>query len=178
MIMYALTMIYSILQQNNCYIYSFQHTTTVNEVCIDDNGDYIASCSDDGRVRNSCFNILHSGSCANRILNLDDECLQHQQLALSLVYRLFKNMAKNLWKSATTWHLNSKQKTHVVAGNTLIYSCFVQHTYIFLFCTTHLYLLVLYNTHIFLFCSKTATYNFSRMHRKLSIFIGTVCVSR
>ena len=27
-----------------------QHTTTVNQISIDDNGDYLASCSDDGRV--------------------------------------------------------------------------------------------------------------------------------
>ena len=34
-------------------MYLFQHTTTVNQICIDDNGDYIASCSDDGRVGNN-----------------------------------------------------------------------------------------------------------------------------
>ena len=30
----------------------FQHTTTVNQISIDDHGDFIASCSDDGRVGN------------------------------------------------------------------------------------------------------------------------------
>ena len=29
---------------------SLQHTTMVNQISIDDTGDYIASCSDDGRV--------------------------------------------------------------------------------------------------------------------------------
>lgn len=38
------TVIYNV--NNLC----FQHTTTVNQISIDENGDYLASCSDDGRV--------------------------------------------------------------------------------------------------------------------------------
>ena len=29
---------------------NFQHLTTINQISIDDNGDYMASCSDDGKV--------------------------------------------------------------------------------------------------------------------------------
>ena len=36
----------------------FQHTTAVNQISIDQNGDYIASCSDDGRV--GANEIYHS----------------------------------------------------------------------------------------------------------------------
>ena len=28
----------------------FQHTTAINQISIDQSGDYVASCSDDGRV--------------------------------------------------------------------------------------------------------------------------------
>ena len=29
-----------------------QHTTAINQISIDQSGDYVASCSDDGRVSN------------------------------------------------------------------------------------------------------------------------------
>jgi len=37
-------MLYKIYKQ------CLQHSTTVNQLSVDDNGDYIASCSDDGKV--------------------------------------------------------------------------------------------------------------------------------
>ncbi|ELU13950.1 hypothetical protein CAPTEDRAFT_174173 [Capitella teleta] len=43
------------------------HTTTVNQISIDDNGDYIASCSDDGRV---VINGLYSTD-NNQAINFD-----------------------------------------------------------------------------------------------------------
>ena len=43
---------------------TFQHTTTVNQISIDDNGDYLASCSDDGRVSCAAFSFFSSVTVA------------------------------------------------------------------------------------------------------------------
>ncbi|XP_045167945.2 vacuolar protein sorting-associated protein 41 homolog isoform X2 [Mercenaria mercenaria] len=43
------------------------HTTTVNQISVDDNGDYIASCSDDGKV--NIFGLYSSED--NQVVNFD-----------------------------------------------------------------------------------------------------------
>lgn len=36
--------------EDTLFFFFLQHTTAINQISIDQSGDYVASCSDDGRV--------------------------------------------------------------------------------------------------------------------------------
>lgn len=50
-------------------LFYFQHTTAINQISIDQGGDYVASCSDDGRVSTSKIIIMFFSVC---IINFDE----------------------------------------------------------------------------------------------------------